>query len=241
MLSNTDRMLRDILLVMTLDAEHFAKVRLLAAAEDHNEDGHAIMRDYLASIAERQRSYIKSELDRREDSPYSGGIVRKYRNDMPLWAFCEVVSFGAFLGVMKFCAERWGDKDLLRSHYCLRLIKSARNACAHGACILNDLSEKEERSWRTPDAVTRATANAGIGKRLRAKRLKSPRMAEMCTLLYLYDRIVPEGTVRSERKSSLAKLFRYFHKEGSSIPEENPVAASPAFLERLTRGLGLIN
>ena len=134
LLSNTDRMLRDLLLVMTLDVEHFAKVRLLALAEDHGEDGYGVLRDYLASASRNQRSYIQSEIDRREGSPYSGDMVRKYRDDMPLWAFCEVVSFGVFLGVMKFCAERWSDRDLLRAHYCLRLIKSARNACAHGLC-----------------------------------------------------------------------------------------------------------
>lgn len=32
-------MLRDALLPMTLDIEHFTKVRLLAAAEDAGEDG----------------------------------------------------------------------------------------------------------------------------------------------------------------------------------------------------------
>lgn len=135
LLPNADRMLRDLLLPMTLDVDHFAKVRLLAAAEDAGEDGYEVMRNYLASVSECQRTYIKGELDRRAGSPYSDDIVRKYRDDMPLWAFCEVVSFGAFLGVMKFCAERWGDRDLLRAHYYLRLIKSARNACAHGLCV----------------------------------------------------------------------------------------------------------
>ncbi len=61
LLSNTDRMLRDLLLVMTLDVEHFAKVRLLALAEDHGEDGYGVLRDYLASASRNQRSYIQSE------------------------------------------------------------------------------------------------------------------------------------------------------------------------------------
>ena len=63
----------------------------------------------------------------------------------------------------------------------------------------------------------------------------------MCTLFYLYDRTVPAGTVRSEREAALAGLFRYFRKTGSSVPAENPAAASLAFLERLTRGLGLLH
>ena len=240
-LSNLDRKLRDALLPMALDLEHFAKVRLLAAAEDAGEDGYAVMRDYMASVTDRQRSYLEGELDRREDDPYAGDVVRKYRHDMPLWAFCEVVSFGAFLGVLRFCAERWGDRGLSDLHYHLKWVKSIRNASAHGSCVVNDISERPSRRWRAPDAVTRALASCGVPKRLRAKRLGSPRMAQMCTLLYLYALTVPEGTVSEDRERALADLFGYLRGEGSSLPQENPAVASLAFAERLTRGLGLID
>lgn len=240
-LSSLDRKLRDALLPMALDLEHFAKVRLLATAEGHDEDGYAVMRDYMASIADRQRAYLEGELDRREDDPYAGDVVYKYRYDMPLWAFCEIVSFGAFLGILRFCADRWGDHELSDLHYHLKWVKSIRNASAHGSCVVNDLSEHPSRRWRAPDAVTRALASCGVPKRLRAKRLGSPRMAQMCTLLYLYDLIVPEGTVRADRARLLADLFGYLHGEGSCLPCENPAVASLAFAERLTRGLGLLD
>lgn len=66
-------------------------------------------------------------------------------------------------------------------------------------------------------------------------------MAQMCTLLYLYDRTVPEGTVRTDRERALADLFGYLHGEGACLPSENPAVSSLAFAERLTRGLGLID
>lgn len=239
-LSNLDRKLRDVLLPMTLDVEHFAKVRLLAAAESNGEDGYALMRDYMASVPDEQRIYIEREYDRRNDDPYSGDVICKYRASIPLWVFCEVVPFGTFLGVLRFCAERWGDEELLGIHYCLRLTKSVRNSCAHGACLINDLSERKARRWRTPDVVTKALASCGISKRLRSQRLKSPRMAQMCTLLWLYDQIVPPGAVRSERVEALDSLFRSFHVEGANVPDETPAMASIIFLERLTRGVGLV-
>ena len=241
LLSSLDRRLRDALLPMTLDVEHFAKVRLLAAAENHDEDGYSAMRDYLASVSRRQRSYLDAELDRREDDPYVGDVVRKYRCGMPLWAFCEVVSFGAFLGVLRFCADRWGDRELLDLHYHLKWVKSIRNACAHGSCVVNDLSERPPGRWRAPDVVTRALAACGVPRRLRAKRLRSPRMAQMCTLLYLYGRIVPDGAVRADRKRALDDLFGYLDGEGSILPQESPVAASLAFAEHLTHGVGLLD
>lgn len=133
-LSNLDRQLRDVLLAMTLDIEHFSKVRLLAAAEIQGEDGYAIMRAYRESASENQRSYIDSELDRREHDPYVGAIIRKYRHDMPMWVFCESMPLGAFSSLVKFCAERWTDEELDDIHYLLKYVRSTRNATAHGAC-----------------------------------------------------------------------------------------------------------
>ena len=241
LLSGLDRHLRDALLPMTLDVEHFAKVRLLAAAEDHNEDGYAVMRDYLASVSEGQRAYLDSEFDRRERDAYCGSLVRKYRRDMPLWVFCEVVSFGGFLGLMRFCAERWDDAELTRAHYLLKKAKSVRNFCAHGACSLNDLSAGGPAREKAPLALLRAMADAGISKRLRLRRLESPRMVQICTLLYAYSSIVPDGLVRSERASALRNLFKCSARVRSSLPPQNQAVSAISFIERLTGALGLLD
>ena len=133
-LSNLDRKLRDVLLPMTLDVEHFAKVRLLAAAEDHAEDGYAIMRDYREASTEEQRKHLKTELKQRRNDPYAGAVVRKYQDDMPVWAFCEVVSFGTFTDLLRFRADRWDDKRLRRDHYQYKDTRQVRNASAHALC-----------------------------------------------------------------------------------------------------------
>lgn len=116
-LSNLDRQLRDVLLPMTLDIEHFAKVRLLHTAEHHAEDGYALIRDYRVNSSEEQRRYLKSELKQRRNDPYIGNVVRKYEESMPVWAFCEIISFGTFIDLLRFCADRWGDKQLKDAHY----------------------------------------------------------------------------------------------------------------------------
>ena len=240
-LSNLDRKLRDTLLSMALDIEHFAKVRLLAAAEDHGENGYAIMRAYQQSLPDDQRDYVNRELDRREGDPYAGDLVRKYRGDMPLWVFVEVVSFGAFQRLMRFCGVRWEDEEILRLHYLQKWVQSARNFAAHGALALNDLSQPPQRRWRAPDELTRALASFGIPKRLRSKHLRSPRMAQICTLIHLYAQVAPEGLCRSEREAALADLFAYADEALADLPESNPAVSSLAFIRRLTDGEGLLN
>ncbi|MBM6905421.1 Abi family protein [Collinsella tanakaei] len=236
-LSNLDRMLRDVLLPMTLDVEHFAKVRLLAAAEDHGEDGYALMRDYYESRSEEQRSYIESELDRRMKDPYVGAVVRKYRYDMPVWAFCEVVPFGMFSGLVKSCADRWEDEDLQDVHYLLKYTRSVHNATAHGACGVNGLTDADPH-MRPPASLVNALTSTEVPKRLRAKWLRGTRMVQMCAMLHLYAQIVPAGEARAERERHLASLFAAVRS--GDVPVENPAVAALLFIERLTKAVGLL-
>ena len=237
-LSNLDRQLRDTLLPMTLDVEHFAKVHLLAAAEDRGEDGYALMRDYHNASTEEQRSHLKTELKRRHNDPYTGAVVRKYQSDMPMWAFCEVVSFGTFTDLLRFCADRWGDKELRRAHYQYKDTRQVRNAAAHGACILNDITSVDVPA-RPPAALVNAINSYDIPRRLRTKWLRGRRMVQICSLVHLYATTVPEGSVRSARKRELSALFDA--AEASGPPSENPAIAALRFLRRLTDAAGLLS
>lgn len=237
-LSNLDRMLRDTLFPMTLDVEHFAKIRLLAAAEDAGEDGYTIMHDYREHLTEDGRSRIDGELARRLNDPYAGQIVKKYLGDMPIWAFCEVVPFGIFTDLVKFCAARWDDDILADIHYQLKNSRQIRNAGAHGACILNDVTSNAPSS-RAPAALVNAMGKCGIPRRLRAKWLRNRRMVQVCSLLYLFSQIVPAGSARSDRAAALARLFKAV--DSSSLPPENPSMAALLFIERLTTSLGLLD
>lgn len=236
-----DRRLRDVLLSMTLDIEHFQCAALLHQAEERDEDGYQIMCDYREGVSPSRRRYIENELDARSNDAYCGAVIRKYRGDMPIWAFAEVVSFGTFIGLMKFCADRWGDCDLLANQYLIKKAKSVRNASAHSQCILNDLNDGAAQPERVSPVVTRAVASCGIPKRLRAKKLRSPRMAQIATTFYLYDKTVPQGSTRKARAASLESLFAFVDRNAHVLPESNPAVSAVSFIRRLTVGLNLLD
>lgn len=153
-------------------------------------------------------------------------------------AFDLSTALGIFTDLVRFCAARWGDKGLRDVHYQLKNSRQIRNAGAHGACILNDVASPLP-SKRSLAVLVNAMNALGISKRLRSKWLRSRRMVQICSLLYLFSQIVPNGEVRSDRKATLMELFA--EADACGLPPENPSIAALLFLKRLTSSLGLLD
>ncbi len=190
-LAGLDRQFRDVMLAMFLDIEHFAKARLLHELTLHaDEDGYSVVADYREELKSSGRMYMENELRARKGDDYCGDIIQKYAGGMPLWALLEVVSFGTLIGMMKFCADRWGDPDLKELHYQLKRVKFIRNATGHSSCFLNDIGDKKRGSIRVPSVISRELSQMGLPKKLRARKLRNARMQQVVSLLYLYSVLV---------------------------------------------------
>ena len=110
LLASLDRTLRYALLPMTLDVEHFARVKLVReVTEREGEDGYSIVSDYLASLNHDDRRRRMGEISSFLRDTYSGDLARKYSlpDNMPLWVYLEMASFGSFVDLWLFCARRW--------------------------------------------------------------------------------------------------------------------------------------
>lgn len=205
-LASIDRTLRYALLPMTLDVEHFAHAKLLHRVEDEpGEDGYAIVADYMASLNHDNRRRRLAEINMLEPDAYCGDLVRKYRDDMPIWAFLELISFGSFIDFYLFCANRWQDSAMADEHYMLRQVKATRNAAAHSSNIVNGFGASTG-SIATNDSVNAAIAKAGISRRVRASKMRNPRLQQIATLLYVHKRLVPEGTSKDRTRADLKAL-----------------------------------
>ena len=123
-------LLRYEMLPLTLDVEHFAKVKLLKRIEMEGKDGYAVVSEFISFYDCRKPdgapcNSLKDEILRGKNSPYTGGLITRYANfDFPAWAFIEVVSFGSFLYFYKFCANRFNDRELLNEFYIFQAVKS---------------------------------------------------------------------------------------------------------------------
>lgn len=148
--------------------------------------------------------------------PYCGDLVAKYAlpDDMPLWVFLEVASFGTFIDLYLFCADRWGDERMRDDHYLLRQAKACRNAAAHSSDIINGFA-RSDATVGTNARVSEALAATGVSRRVRASKMRNTRLKQIVTLLYLHTQIVPAGTSKERARGVRTRLR---HAGGTGRP-----------------------
>ena len=235
LLASLDRTLRYALLPMTLDVEHFARVKLVReVTEREGEDGYSVVSDHLAALNHKQRNRRTGEVRALSEDAYCGALVEKYAlpGDIPLWVYLELVSFGRFISIYLFCAERWGDRGMREEYFQLRQSKAARNAFAHSSNVINGFANASS-AVDTNASVMRALAEAGISHRVRSAKMRNPRLQQIATLLYLHSQIVPEGTSRSRAQAGIARLETEMRAVLDALPENDAIRSSFGFLMTL--------
>ena len=235
LLASLDRSLRYALLPMTLDVEHFARAKLIReVTERADEDGYSIVSDYLASLGHDDRRRRMGEIDGFLRDAYSGDLARKYAlpNAMPLWAYLEMASFGTFVDLWLFCANRWDDRSMLDGHYQLRQSKLIRNACAHSSNVINGFARTGGGVSANAD-VMRAIASTGISHRVRTAKMSNPRLQQIATLLYLHAKTVPEGTSKNRTRRNIDRLSSQMGSVLEALSGNDAIRSSFGFLTTL--------
>ena len=221
-LARIDVQLRQTILGMCLDIEHFLKVQLIRAIEqDPNEDGYSIVLDYVfdsgnttfverAHNASPRAHAISSKLEKNKNNPYCGGLITKYNGEMPIWVFIEIISFGDLLRFVEYVSNKtnWTLPVDIKT---LDRVRQIRNAAAHNNCIINDLTPNYETGTKIPECnepvyITQFVRSAGVAKPTMQKKLSNRRFSQIIHLLYAFDVIVTSSNSRQLRFTELKNL-----------------------------------
>lgn len=233
-----DMLLRFEMLPITLDIEHYSKIKLLNKIESQDEDGYSLVSDYIDSY-ERTNSNgepynrVLDEIDKGNSSPYIAGILAKYKNrEYPVWAFLELITFGSFIFFYKFCAERFGDSEMEDDFYLLQSVKSLRNACAHNNCILNNL-QSGVPMYRPRETVQQAVAKISTIKRGQRKaKLSNDRLQQITTSLYLHKVLALDG-VHENRAKLLDKFLQRMNKHIDYYKGNDQITSSFEYITKI--------
>lgn len=212
-----DMYLRSLVLKLSLNIEHFAKVNLMRKITiDSEEDGYSIVEDYFNTLSDRESSYIKMELERNAKSPYCKQAYQKYKQRLPVWVFIEIISFGSFLSFYKFCAERFRSRagahdkklrkmcnDMTNDFYLMLSVKRIRNAAAHNNCIINDLRTQPSKKAVSFELVRALRNDLGFGQESIQKKISNIRIAQILTCLYMHKKLVSSPAINSHLSEEL--------------------------------------
>lgn len=216
-----DMRLRYTLLLMSLDIEHFAKVRLLKYISESSNDGYDIVNRYLSdlkmidddnSCSNKPYASIMNEIHRNKDSDYCGGIIKKYDGHYPVWAFVEIIPFGSFISFLKYCGEYFNEKEFIDNFYLLKDVKRLRNATAHNNCLIHNLLPNTA-NHKTNFKVNRFLSNPkfGISKDSRTRRMSNSAVNDIVTLIYAHINIVSSsGNLQAQGKSLRSVIDRCY-------------------------------
>ena len=252
-LARLDTLIRHLLLEMALDIEHFLKVLLLKAVEDNivnGEDGYKIIEDFLfdcgntstfdraANSSKRTNNFYK-KITQNKNNPYCSGLTNKYADEMPVWAYVELMSFGDLKDLIEFYSVKtgWALPVDIQS---IDRVRQLRNACAHGNAIINDLNSVPGTPNKSiaPPFISKFVINAGVSKTSRDRKLSNPRINQIVHLLYVYDIIVTSKNTRTIRLNALKSLINTRMLENKDFFTKNSLLKSTyEFFEKVVSAM----
>lgn len=215
-LSIIDYRLRIILFKMTLDIEHYLKIKIINMIENiENEDGYNIVNMFMEKdfydihYPKKVHNSIFKKLGNDDYlkifSQYDTNMDKKLEN-IPIWKFLEIITFGELVNFYEFFTEKYNFIEENKDIFILREIVKLRNAVAHNCYILRNLSKNENKN--TPSyKIINYLSNCGIGKTTRKNKLSNSRIRQITCLLYMFNEIVTSESIKKNITEELNYLF----------------------------------
>ena len=211
-----DHRVRLVLFKMIIDIEHYLKIRILNLIETiDEEDGYRIVNMYLEKDFNDEKfpRKLHSSIFKKVGSEYYNKIFSKYDIDkdkklenIPVWEFLEIITFGELVNFYEFFAKEYGLKKESKNVFILREVGKLRNAVAHNSCVLCDLDKKDNQF--APDYKILDFLNkCGINKDARDNKLSNSRIRQITYTLFAFNEIVTSDGVKKNVVEDINKLF----------------------------------
>lgn len=232
-LSTIDMHLRYHIMQMTLDIEHFLKVKLLNTIEENpDEDGYHIIQAFLAK--DPQLGMLK-KIQSHKSSDYCKGLIEKYYPYFPAWVFVELISFGNLAYLCEFYNKTYdtqiADRILLNS------VRDIRNACAHSNCLINILTPGNNTPHQS--VVKRTKCIEGLSDNSINKKLSNKCIYDFICLLYAYGEIISSSPTKKKRYIELNNLFsNRIVQHADWFKSNNTITSSYDFVKKILDKVG---
>lgn len=229
-LSILDTHFRKFILHVTLNIEHSMKVELNRHFSNNpNEMGYTVVQDFM----KRNENIAVSMKNKTKDtSSYIADLLSKYKDELALWNFIEMLSFGEFLSFYKYYFGIYEkEKPMLNF---LFPVKCLRNAAAHNNCLLNNLKKSKYYDFSlNKDLNTKVSKIEGVGSVTRTKKMKIPVIHDFTAIMFVFNDVVKSCDIKEHISFEAKNLLDSFEKSIPLFKENDILISSIKFIEKI--------
>lgn len=201
-LSTIDMFLRKLLFKMTIDLEHYLKVKLVNECQNNPaDDGYEVVEKFLES-----HNRIKESIIQFAQIPgYGGTSFRKYAEAPAVWNFVEMIGFAEFVSFYAFYYDFMQMDCEYTKHF--ESVRRLRNACAHNACMLT--SFKAVPNFK-PDLQTNfefLQGNIGVSNGTISSCMKVPLLNDFAVMLSVYTKLISSPKIKEITLQEMKDFF----------------------------------
>ena len=201
-LSIIDMFLRKHLFKMTVDLEHYMKVKLVNDCQTNvADDGYEVVKKFLDRKPELWETINKFA----NGNFYGENMFRKYVETPSVWSFVEMVTFFDFTHFYDFYYNVfWQDSESFKH---LDAVRRLRNACAHNSSLISSFKRIPDFTCDTITSFELQQGGLGVGSGIIAGSMKVPVLNDFAVMLSVYSRLVSSTMVKEKTFQEMRDFF----------------------------------
>ena len=202
-LSTVDMFLRKLILKMTLDFEHYLKVKIINdSQENHSDDGYAVVESFLETH-NRVRHLIENL--NNSSNFYNRQVFEKYKETPSVWSIVEMLGFSDFIDFYAHYYQYFHLKCEYTPHF--DSVRRLRNAAAHNTCMISNL---KPQNWFKSDIEINFEllgAKLDVGNGVISSCLKVPVLNDFAVMLSNYVKLISSPKIKEKTLEEIQDFF----------------------------------
>ena len=202
-LSTVDMFLRKLILKMTLDFEHYLKVKIINDSQENPaDDGYTVVESFLETH-NRVRHFIENL--NNSTNFYNRQVFDKYKEKTSVWSIVEMLGFSDFIDFYAHYYQYFHLKCEYTPHF--DSVRRLRNAAAHNTCMISNL---KPQSWFKSDIEINFEllgAKLEVGNGVISSCLKVPVLNDFAVMLSNYVKLISSPKIKEKTLEEMQDFF----------------------------------
>ena len=202
-LSTVDMFLRKLILKMTLDFEHYLKVKIINDSQENPaDDGYAVVESFLETH-NRVRHLIENL--NNSSNFYNRQVFDKYKEKTSVWSIVEMLGFSDFIDFYAHYYQYFHLKCEYTPHF--DSVRRLRNAAAHNTCMISNL---KPQNWFKSDIEINFEllgAKLEVVNGVISSCLKVPVLNDFAVMLSNYVKLISSPKIKEKTLEEMQEFF----------------------------------